>query len=103
MMATLHIAPDHPACAGHFPGNPIVPGAWMLAEVAREIAAASGQETAAVTVKSAKFLHPVRPGDSVEIEYTISARHEIRFQCAVAGVKVMTVVMAGALNAATGA
>ena len=29
------IAKDHPALAGHFPGNPIVPGVLILDEVMR--------------------------------------------------------------------
>lgn len=95
-MATLHIAPDHPVGAGHFPGNPIVPGALLLAEVLRVIAADSGAQLDAATVRSAKFFHPARPGDSVEIEYSISAQHEIRFQCAVGGVR----VLAGVIDAA---
>lgn len=94
MRAILHIAPDHPACGGHFPGNPIVPGAWLLAEVAREIAIATGQQGVAA-VSSAKFFHPVRPGDKVDIEYTASAQGEIRFQCSVAGIKVMTGALDG--------
>jgi 3-hydroxyacyl-[acyl-carrier-protein] dehydratase len=102
MTVVLRIAPDHPACAGHFPGNPIVPGAWLLAEAVREISAAAGFNAAAVAVKSAKFFRPVRPGDSVEIEYAISA-DEIRFQCAVAGAKVMAGVMAGAARGAADA
>ena len=106
MTLALRIALDHPACAGHFPGNPIVPGAWLLAEVVREIQAALAPEpAAAVTVKSAKFFRPVRPGDQVEIEYTVSGA-EIRFQCAVAGARVLAGVMAsggtGAADAAAG-
>lgn len=92
MNAVLRIAPDHPACAGHFPGNPIVPGAWLLAEVVREIAAAVAHAPTALTIKSAKFFRPVRPGDSVEIAYSVSGQ-QIRFECAVSGAKVMTGVM----------
>ena len=94
MNPVLRIAPDHPACAGHFPGNPIVPGAWLLAAVVHEIAAVAGRDLATPVVKSAKFFRPVRPGDSVEIEYAASAT-EIRFQCAVSGAKVMAGVVAG--------
>lgn len=102
MTVVLRIAPDHPACAGHFPGNPIVPGAWLLAEAVREIVAAAGHDpAAAIAVKSAKFFRPVRPGDSVEIEYAVSA-DEIRFQCAVAGARVLTGTMTGVAHAAAG-
>lgn len=100
MTLVLRIAPDHPACAGHFPGNPIVPGAWLLAEVVREVSAAAGRDpAAAVAVKSAKFFRPVRPGDAVEIEYAVCA-DEIRFQCAVAGARVLAGAMTGVAHAA---
>ncbi len=98
MTMVLRIAPDHPACAGHFPGNPIVPGAWLLAAVAQQIAAAAGPGYATAAVKSAKFFHPVRPGESVDIDYALSAQGEVRFQCSVSGVK----VMAGVLGASAG-
>lgn len=102
MTVVLRIAPDHPACAGHFPGNPIVPGAWLLAEAVRAISVAAGRDAeAAITVKSAKFFRPVRPGDSVEIEYAVSA-NEIRFQCTVAGIKVLAGAMTGVAHAAAG-
>ncbi len=96
MMTALRIVPDHPACAGHFPGNPIVPGAWLLAAVLEQIASAGGRELDRPVVKSAKFFHPVRPGDSVDIDYALSDAGEVRFQCMVAGVK----VMAGVADAA---
>lgn len=100
MTAVLRIAQDHPACAGHFPGNPIVPGAWLLAEVVRLLAAAEGRDGATVTVSAAKFFRPVRPGEEVEIEHTVSASQEIRFQCAVRGARVMAGVIMGAADAA---
>lgn len=102
MTAALHIAADHPAFAGHFPGNPIIPGAWLLAEAVRLAAAAEGRDGAMVTVKSAKFFRPVRPGDQVDIEHAVSASGEIRLQCTVGGIKVMVGVIAGAVDAPGG-
>ena len=49
---------SHPAIAGHFPGNPIVPGAVLLSYVVAE-AAASG--VAIGGVKRCKFLRLVKP------------------------------------------
>ena len=100
MTAVLRIAQDHPACAGHLPCSPIVPGAWLLAEVVRLLMAAEGRDGAAVSVNAAKFFRPVRPGDQVDIEHTVSASQEIRFQCAVRGTRVMAGVIMGAANAA---
>jgi len=81
---------DHPAAAGHFPGNPIIPGALLLAEVLRCIELAEGMQFVACNIKAAKFLHPARPGDTIDIEYARSAQGTIEFQCAVAGTKVLT-------------
>lgn len=87
---TLHIAANHPTGAGHFPGNPIIPGALLLAEVLARIGQAEQLQLVPGRIKAAKFLHPVRPGDSVEIEYACSPQGTIEFQCAVAGTRVLT-------------
>ena len=87
---TLRFAADHPTGAGHFPRNPIIPGALLLAEVLRCIEQAEGARFVSCNVKAAKFLHPARPGDCVEIEYARSALGTIEFQCAVAGTRVLS-------------
>ena len=96
---TLRFAADHPTGAGHFPGNPIIPGALLLAEVLRSIGNATGQHFKECQIKSAKFLHPVRPGDSVEIEYAVSAQGIIDFKCAVAGTRVLSGIISATTDA----
>lgn len=86
----LAVAADHPTAAGHFPGNPIIPGALLLAEVVRCIEQAEGVSFASCNIKTAKFLHPARPGDMVEIEYARSSAGAIEFQCTVNGAKVLS-------------
>ncbi|MEP6877005.1 MAG: CoA ligase, partial [Burkholderiales bacterium] len=66
----LHIAADHPAFAGHFPGQPLLPGVSLLAEVLEAVlddsllAALVGP---APRIGAAKFLAPVRPGAQLVI------------------------------------
>lgn len=96
---TLLVAADHPTGAGHFPGNPIIPGALLLAEVLRCIGQAQGVSFLSCNVKSAKFQHPARPGDRVEIEYSYSAQGVIDFQCAVAGTRVLSGVISATVDA----
>lgn len=98
MMLELMIAQDHPAGNGHFPGNPIIPGAWLLAAVVREIVLAEGWQDEGPTVRSAKFFSPVRPGDHVGISYEMTAVREVRFQASVGETK----VLAGVMHAAGG-
>ena len=85
---------DHPASQGHFPGNPMIPGAVLLSETAQAIAAGLDSASALCQVRSAKFLHPVRPGDRVLIRFSRDARGEIRFTCAVEARPVLTGQMA---------
>ncbi|MBV8679511.1 MAG: beta-hydroxyacyl-ACP dehydratase [Aquitalea sp.] len=65
--AMLHIASDHPAYAGHFPGRPILPGVVLLDQVQLTISAACGLVLGGLLV--AKFHSPVTPGESLRLEY----------------------------------
>jgi len=96
---TLHIDADHPTGAGHFPGNPIIPGALLLAEVLRAIAAAEGMHFASCNVKSAKFQHPARPGDSIEIDYSFTPSGALDFKCSVAGTRVLAGLVSAVVHA----
>ena len=87
---SLHFAATHPTAAGHFPGDPIIPGALLLAEVLRRIEQTEGTRFASCNIRAAKFLHPVRPGETVEIAYAVSASGTIEFRCTVAGINVLT-------------
>ena len=61
----ITVVHDHPAFAGHFPGDPLLPGVALLAEVLEaaldqpELAALIGESPRVGVVK---FLAPVRPG-----------------------------------------
>lgn len=58
------IPADHPMLAGHFPGHPIVPGAWLLAWVVKHADQwlHAQQDTRHVTgVARVKFLRPMHP------------------------------------------
>jgi 3-hydroxyacyl-[acyl-carrier-protein] dehydratase len=70
---------DEPSAEGHFPGNPIVPGATLLREVIRVVTAASGKSCCGI--RAARFLHPVRPGDRLVIVWEEKAVDEFGFTC----------------------
>ena len=70
----LTIAADHPAFAGHFPSQPIVPGVVLLDLGTRAIAQHRGAGTSLrYRVGNAKFLSPVGPGEALRIAFEASA------------------------------
>lgn len=78
----LHIAADHPAFAGHFPGQPLLPGVSLLAEVleaALDEPALAALVGTAPRIASAKFLAPVRPGARLTLQLDASPRG-LRFE-----------------------
>ena len=84
---------DHPAAQGHFPGNPIIPGAVLLSETVHAVGEALGMDLPQCRIQSVKFLSPARPGDRVSIEFSISADGRAEFVCSVAEQKVLTGVL----------
>ena len=67
---------DHPAYAGHFPSDPLVPGSMLL----DLIIAAWGSDCAGV--RSAKFHSPVEPGAALDLVFTpVSGGSLVRFVC----------------------
>ncbi|MDB5406491.1 MAG: hypothetical protein JWL84_1403 [Rhodospirillales bacterium] len=73
--------PRHPTAAGHFPGNPIIPGAVLLDEVLEAVAVAQGIAVTPCEIRSVKFLLPVRPGDRIVIRWEEAPSGETRFDC----------------------
>jgi 3-hydroxyacyl-[acyl-carrier-protein] dehydratase len=68
---TLVIPGQHPAFSGHFPGAPLLPGVVLLDEMLQVVqqAHAGSSPHAGWTIATAKFLHPVRPGETLTLEY----------------------------------
>ena len=72
---------DHPSLAGHFPGNPIVPGVVILEEVMQAFAEwRPGSRVAGMPV--VKFLAPLRPEQGFTIRFTESRSNRVGFECA---------------------
>lgn len=87
----LRFPVSHPAGPGHFPGNPIIPGAVLL----DELAAALFTNEWRGDIEAAKFHYPVRPGDTVAIACkTVGA--STRFEGRLAGSEIL--VMSGTLR-----
>ena len=99
-LAIKHVAEDEYWVAGHFPGNPIMPGvliAEALAQVAGLVfvsdnAGHAGGALYLVGMDKMRFRRPVRPGDKLHLEVeTIEARRRMwrfRAQATVDGQRV---------------
>ena len=69
---------NEPYFAGHFPGNPVMPGVLILEALAQTGAVAilslpehRGKTAYFAGIDKAKFKQMVRPGDTLELETTI--------------------------------
>jgi 3-hydroxymyristoyl/3-hydroxydecanoyl-(acyl carrier protein) dehydratase len=79
--AETQFAVDHVAAAGHFPGNPIIPGAVVLDETLHAIAAKADRPFVPCKIRTVKFLYPVRPGDRMLIFWSTGEDGRTKFHC----------------------
>src|SRR5262244_10562 len=95
---TLTIAAEHPALRGHFPGAPIVPGVLLLDEALCAVQAAARSATR-WRIGSAKFVKPVRPGETLTLEHEQLPNGSIGFSVLSAGQTVARGVLVPAQSA----
>jgi 3-hydroxymyristoyl/3-hydroxydecanoyl-(acyl carrier protein) dehydratase len=76
--STVHIAVDHPALPGHFPGAPLVPGVVLLDRVITAAEAWLGQPLSVTSLLQAKFTSPLRPGQTAQLRMQLR-KAELRF------------------------
>mgnify|MGYP001198814513 FL=1 len=79
LSVSFRIAANHPALAGHFPGDPVVPGTMILDAVLEAVLPMLPGHRLA-SVRQAKFLSPLRPGQDAKIEVDKQGGL-IRFRC----------------------
>ena len=77
-MICVDIPVDHPAFSGHFPGHSILPGVCILNYVTVAF------QKPSKGFRSAKFLKPVRPGDTLQITFGDIKRGAYSFMVKVA-------------------
>jgi len=79
-MTQITIDANHPALAGHFPGDPVVPGAVILSEVVAMAGKACAPQRVA-GVRKAKFLGRLLPGQAFELELASATADGVKFTC----------------------
>ncbi len=69
--ASLRVASDHPALAGHFPGRPIVPGVLVLDRLLEAAEGQLGHALRVVGLAHAKFPAPLMPEEEARMNFRI--------------------------------
>lgn len=86
---SLEFPPDHPALVGHFPGEPIVPGALLLDEALHAV----GMRHARWRIASVKFHRVVRPLEPLQFESREGPAGQLELTIRSAGGPSMTAVL----------
>lgn len=88
------IPADHPAFAGHFPGQPILPGVLLLQRVMDLAEAEIGRSLATCALRNVKFIAPVMPGDRLRIELALTSPELCSFNVHIVQAGVASAVLA---------
>lgn len=80
LLGTFSVAPDHPALAGHFPGDPIVPGSVLLDLATEHLAGLCDEALHAGRLRRLKFVAQIRPEQTVQV-HAARVGNQLRFRC----------------------
>ena len=67
---------DFAGFAGHFPGDPLVPGVCLIIAAEQAVNAVRREPWQLTGVRQIKYFRPVRPGTAVRIEFETDSRPE---------------------------
>lgn len=71
------VPPDHPAFAGHFPGQPIVPGVVLLDQL---LLGLNLGNTTDIRIGNAKFASPALPGETLRFRVEAKSTGTLHFR-----------------------
>lgn len=74
------LAADDPCFAGHFDGEPVLPGIVHVAVAIEACALWQPGLPALVAVEDLRFMRPVLPGDACEVTVATAAASSVRFE-----------------------
>lgn len=74
------LAPDDPCFAGHFDGEPVLPGIVHVAVALEACALVNPSLPALVAVEDLRFMRPVLPGDACQVTVAPLAEAAVRFE-----------------------
>ncbi len=69
-----------PLFAGHFPGNPLLPGSMLLDWAVSAYAHANHRRVSDCSLRQARFLAPARPDVPLRLEHQPARRDRTRLQ-----------------------
>lgn len=81
--AILQCNPAHIIYQGHFPGNPITPGACIIQVADELMARIMDHKLLMRTIKNVKFLSAIVPKEGKLIRYTFSGLSQTETECKV--------------------
>jgi len=70
----------HPSIAGHFPGNPIVPGAVIVENVVRAFSELHNTKKI-ISLSLVKFIKPIATNQKVAVNFRNVSAESIAFEC----------------------
>jgi len=68
--SSIRISSSHASLSGHFPENPLVPGAVILDEIIARLEKGGEFDPHLPVLESAKFVRPLRPDETVDLRIT---------------------------------